>query len=167
MFEVPRTPKSVLAFKSLVQRRVDGASKLKPEELRTREIGFCKRSVPVAFCSVELRKVAFVASAYEQSPKSVLTCTFNNAKRVARTNKFKRMSRLLARTQEKYKNCVSSFAFLSASNKQVLLRQREVQMASNNSEWRQLSDVVSSVLRNVRIVPPAIPSPVRAARKLQ
>ena len=158
MLVVSRTPKSVLAFKSLVQRRVDGANKLKPEELRTREIGFCKRSVPVAFCSVELRKVAFVASAYEQSPKSVLTRTFNNAKRVARTDKFKRMSRLLARTQEKYKNCVSSFAFVSASNKQ---------MSSNNSEWRQLSDVVSSVLRNVRIVPPAIPSPVKVARKLQ
>ena len=40
-------------------------------------------------------------------------------------------------------------------------------MDSNNSEWRQLSDVVSSVLRNVRVVPPASPSPVKAARKLQ
>ncbi len=166
---VSRTPKSVLAFKSLVQRRVDGAPSLttevlKPEELRTREIGFCKRSVPVAFCSVELRKVA---SAYDRSPKSVLTRTFNNVKRAARTDRFLRMSQLLARTQEKYRNRVTSFAFLSASNKQVLLRQREVQMASNSSEWRQLSDVVSSVLRNVRIVPPAIPSPVKVARKLQ
>ncbi len=164
VFAVPRTPKSVLAFKSLVQRRVDGADKLKPEELRTREIGFCKRSVPVAFCSVELRKVA---SAYDRSPKSVLTRTFNNVKRAARTAKFMRMSRLFARTQEKSRNCVTSFAFESGHKKQVSLRQREVQMASNSSEWRQLGDVVSNVLRNVRVVPPAIPSPVKVARKFQ
>jgi hypothetical protein len=164
---VSRTPKSVIAFKSLVQRRVDGANELKPEELRTREIGFCKRSVPVAFCSVELRKVAFVASAYGQTPKSVLTRTFNNVRRAVRTAKFMRMSQLLAHTQEKYRSRVASFAFGPASNKQVLLRQREDQMASNSSEWRQLSDVVSSVLRNVRVVPPAGPSPVKAGRKLQ
>lgn len=167
MFEVSRTPKTVLAFKSLVQRRVDGADKVKPEALRTREIGFCKRSVPVAFCSVELRKVAFVASAYDRSPKSVLTRTFNNVRRAARTARFMRMSQLLANTQEKYRISVSHFAFGPASNKQVLLRQREDQMASNGSEWRQLSDVVSSVLRNVRVVPPTSPSPVKAAHKLQ
>lgn len=167
MLVVSRTPKSVIAFRSLVQRRVVGANELKPEELRTREIGFCKRSVPVAFCSVELRKVAFVASAYVSSPKSVLTRTFNNVRRAARTARFLRMSQLLANTQEKYRSRVTSFAFGPASNKKVLLRQREDQMASNNSEWRQLSDVVSSVLRNVRVVPPASPSPVKAARKLQ
>ena len=167
VFEIPRTPKSVLAFKSLVQRRVDGADKLKPEALRTRVIGFCKRCVPVAFCSVELRKVAFVASAYDRSPKSVLTRTFNNVRRAARTARFMRMSQLLANTQEKYRISVSHFAFGPASNKQVLLRQREDQMASNGSEWRQLSDVVSSVLRNVRVVPPTSPSPVKAAHKLQ
>ncbi len=170
VFEIPRTPKSVLAFKSLVQRRVDGADKLKPEALRTREIGFCKRCVPVAFCSVELRKVAFVASAYDRSPKSVLTRTFNNVRRAARTDKFMRMSRLLANTQEKSRISETSFAFVSGhkkQEKQVMLRQREDQMASNGSEWRQLSDVVSSVLRNVRVVPPVSPSPVKAARKLQ
>lgn len=172
MVRVSPTPKSVLEFKTLYQRRVDGApgltiGVLKPDELRTREIGFCKRSVPVAFCSVELRKVAFVASAFDRSPKSVLTRTFNKIRRAARTDKFMRMSQLLARTQEKSRNFVTSFAFVPASNKQVLLRQREDQMASRGSEWRQLSDVVSSVLRNVRIVPPAIPSPVKVARKLQ
>jgi hypothetical protein len=151
MVQVSRTPKSVLEFKTLYQRRVDGApglttGVLKPEELRTREIGFCKRSVPVAFCSVELRKVA---SAYGQTPKSVLTRTFNQVRRAVRTAKFTRMSQLLANTQEKFRSRVTSFAFGPASSKQVLLRQREDQMASKSSEWRQLSDVVSNVLRNI------------------
>lgn len=172
MVRVSPAPKSVLEFKSLYQRRVDGAPGLtigvqKPDELRTREIGFCKRSVPVAFCSVELRKVAFVASAFDRSPKGVLTRTFNKIRRAAWTAKFMRMSRLLARTQENHRNRVPSFAFGSGPKKQVLLRRREDQMASNGSEWRQLSDVVSSVLRNVRVVPPAGPSPVKAVRKLQ
>lgn len=149
MVRVARTPKSVLEFKTLYRRRAVGASQLKPGALRTREIGFCKRSVPVAFCSVELRKVA---SAFERSPKSVLTRTFKNVKRAARTAKFMRMSRLFATCQEQ---------------SQVLLRQCEDHMASNSSEWRQLSEVVSNVLRNVRIAPVAVPSPVKAARKLQ
>jgi hypothetical protein len=164
VFEVPRTPKSVLEFKTLYQRRVDGASELKPDQLRTREIGFCKRSVPVAFCCVELRKVA---SAYDRSPKSVLTRTFQKIRRTARTAKFMRMSRLFARTQEKSRHRVTSFAFGPGLKDQVLLRQREDQMASRGSEWRQLSEVVSSVLRDVRIAPPVVPSPVKAARKLQ
>jgi hypothetical protein len=169
MVQVSRTPKSVLEFKTLYQRRVDGApglttGVLKPEELRTREIGFCKRSVPVAFCSVELRKVA---SAYDRSPKSVLTRTFNKVKRAARTAKFMRMSRLLASTQENHRNRVTGFAFGTGPKKQVLLRQREDQMASRGSEWRQLSDVVSNVLRNVRTTPVAAPSPVKVARKAQ
>ena len=78
-----------------------------------------------------------------------------------------RMSQLFARTQDKSRISVTSFAFGPGHKKQVLLRQREDQMASRGSEWRQLSDVVSSVLRNVRIAPPAVPSPVKVARKLQ
>ena len=122
------------------------------------------RSKPCARCPAGVREVSFskrcvvayelcgVASVYRQPPKEVLLVAFQKSRRAARTDKLLRMSRRLgpvrlARVKStSVQNCVRSGCVEA-------LQLSEASMASKRSgQWRQLSDCVSGVLRDVRVV---------------
>ena len=117
-----------------------------------REVSFGKRCV-------QLRSVA---SAYGQSPKEVLFETFKKSKRAALTDKSMRMSRRLADLSTAacgggVKVEVQSFVQESVRFGRVIRASvSEASMASKkSSQWRQLSECVSVVLRDVRKAPEA------------
>ena len=133
-----RSPRVCIAFKTLL-----------PRAGSVRETGFCKRSV-VAY---GLRGVAsgYGQTTHEVFPQGVLTGAFKKSRRAARTEKFMRMSRRLAGTKCSVQNCVR-FGRVNLSEAGM----SKASIASKRSSaWRPLSDVVSSVLRDVRIVPVA------------
>lgn len=160
---VPRSPKSVVAFKSLVKCRVDGArgfAAVPVEALIGRSVpenDFSKRSVAV------LRKGKRpVAYAYGEYPENVLSGTFKNVRRAAWTEKSLRMSERLARTFD-----TRPAGFLSRVFRPPLSALREGTMASAQSHWRPLSDVALQVLRKVRVPMPVEPPLQPAPRPLQ
>ena len=146
MSSVARSPKSCLAFKSLDKCRVAGdpAFRSVPNNkfvaLGVPENDFSKRSVS------QWRKRS-VASAYGLYPKNVLSSTFNKLRRIASTDRSKRMSERFARTINRPR-----LALLEAT-------MTSPKMSSSKSSWRPLHSVVSRVLRNVRI--PAAPASPR------
>lgn len=109
---------------------------------RTPNIDFCKRSVPVASCSVQLRKVAYE---YQATPRSVLLGSFEKTRRAARTDKYERMSGRLART---FRKPVAMSQDLPA---RAVPARPKAHAASR--DWRQLRSVVASVLSKAKISP--------------
>ena len=109
---------------------------------------FCKRSVPVALCGVELRRVAFE---YETTPRSVLLGAFKKSRRAAWTDKSERMSGRLARTFRKPAAMpqVPRTSNIPAPSKSGAAHQ----------EWRQLRSVVASVLSKAKISPAGVVPP--------
>jgi hypothetical protein len=177
MFRVVRSPqsvpKSVVAFKSLVMCRVDGAQGLRSVPVEE----FLRPGVPENNFSkrcVELRKrQRAVAYALGEIPKSVLSGTFKKSRRAAWTEMSLRMSERLARTFEVRRiGEVKRTGFLSRVVRPQFSQLRESSMASAQSTWRPLSDVASQVLRKVRVSGPAesplqpvrVPSPVQYPR---
>ena len=163
MLRCLRSPRSSFASQVLYLRRVDGgpspscvpagaftgpsvppASSSKPS--------FCKRCVPVASCSVVLRRAAYLP---QTTLKSVLKGAFQKTKRAARTDKFLRMSERLAAPPE----TVPVFVKRPVFQRQL----REVASMSGQREWRSLSEAVASVLRDVRTVPLTADAPAPAA----
>lgn len=114
---------------------------------RTPNTDFCKRSVPVASCSVQLRKVAYE---YQATPRSVLLGSFEKTRRAARTDKYERMSGRLARTFRK------PVAMSQLPRNPVVPTRPQVDAASR--DWRQLRSVVASVLSKAKISPAGIVS---------
>lgn len=106
---------------------------------RTPNIDFCKRSVPVASCSVQLRKVAYE---YQATPRSVLLGSFEKTRRAARTDKYERMSGRLARTFRKPVAMLRTPAVPARPKAHAASR-----------DWRQLRSVVASVLSKAKISP--------------
>lgn len=147
---VQRSPREVLASK--LAARVSESKSGRCERIpsvraqvspRTPHIGFSKRCVPVALCSVELRTVAY------EYPKNALHGAFQKTRRAASTTKFKRMSWRLAGIQER-KAEMGKFVPQS--------QQKVAPFKSRDVAWRSVSSVVSDVLRDARITPQA---PVR------
>lgn len=117
-----------------------------------REVSFGKRCV----------ELCGVASAFVQSPKEVLFETFKKSKRAALTDKSMRMSRRLADLSTNV--CGAGVRDEDQSSVQVCVRFGRVHRASGcdasvceasmaskkTGQWRQLSDCVSVVLRDVR-----------------
>lgn len=114
---------------------------------RTPNIDFCKRSVPVASCSVQLRKVAYE---YQATPRSVLLGSFEKTRRAARTDKYERMSGRLARTFRK------PVAMSQHLRTPAVPARPKANAASH--DWRQLRSVVASVLSKAKISPAGIVS---------
>lgn len=144
------SPKSSIAFKALRQRPV-----------RVCEVSFGKRCV-------ELRGVA---SVYRQLPLEVLLVAFQKSRRAAQTDKFLRMSRRLAAQKFRVGAAIEVRTRKSVSVQDCVrfscveaLQLSEAGMASKRSnKWRQLSDCVSVVLRDVRVaVEPVVERPVSA-----
>ncbi len=108
----------------------------------TPNIDFCKRSVPVASCSVQLRKVAYE---YQATPRSVLLGSFEKTRRAARTDKYERMSGRLARTFRKP-------VAMSQDLRTPAVPARPKANAASR-DWRQLRSVVASVLSKAKITP--------------
>lgn len=152
------SPKSSIAFKALRQKSA-----------RVREVSFSKRCV-------ELRGVA---SVYRQRPLELLLVAFQKSRRAARTDKFLRMSRRLAGPQSRIQSRIGARVSAGFEERTVkkfsvqncvrfscveALQSSEANMASKRSNtWRQLSDCVSIVLRDVRVVTgPSVERPVSA-----
>lgn len=102
-------------------------------------------------------------------PLEVLLVAFQKTRRAARTDKFLRMSRRLAGT--KYRVSAEYHVRTSKSVHQSVrfdfvkaLQLSEARnMSKRSGQWRQLSDCVSLVLRDVRVVAvPAVERPVAA-----
>lgn len=100
-------------------------------------MSFCKRSVPVASCSVELRSLAF---AYCTSPKDALSRAFSKSRRAARTNLLLRMSERLA----------------GPSSRSAVMSKLRLQKLRSGA-WRPLHSVVSDVLREAQGAAKPIP----------
>lgn len=109
---------------------------------RTPNIDFCKRSVPVASCSVQLRKVAYE---YQATPRRVLLGSFEKTRRAARTDKYERMSGRLARTFRE------PLAMSEILRTPAVPAHPKAHAASR--DWRQLRSVVASVLSKAKITP--------------
>lgn len=154
MFSRVRTPRQSLAFEFLLVRRVSGSRHRHAVPVRAvlglsaPPNGFCKRSVPVASCSVLLRPRAYESSS---TPKNVLLGTFTKTRRAASTVKFSVMSGRLAHTLGAFQSAFSS---------------SEGPMPSRSVEWRSLHSVVTRVLRSVRTAPSAAEVPVKAVEKI-
>ncbi len=112
---------------------------------------FCKRSVVVAS---QLRQLRHVASAYGQPPpKEMLTAAFQKTRRAARTTRSTRMSWQLARTlwpvQKRVR--IDSVNRFGVSESKMASRKLSAENPTEPGSWFALSDVVSAVLRDVRI----------------
>ena len=145
---VMRSPREVLASKLAARVPVSksGACLSSPSVWaasgpRTPPIGFSKRCVPVASCSVVLRSVAY------ESPKNALRGAFKKTRRAAQTTRFTRMSRRLAGTNKQESEMAK---YVPQS------RQQPAPFKSRSSAWRSVSSVVNDVLRDVRISQPAL-----------
>lgn len=115
-------------------RVCNALSSLRRRSARVREVSFCKRSVVAS-------KLRCVASEYGQLPREVLAVAFQKTRRAAQTELSKRMSRRLAHTQYSVHQSVS-FGCVQG----VRL------VSKKSSQWRPLSDCVTRVLRDVRVV---------------
>ena len=115
---------------------------------RTPSDDFCKRSVSVALCGVELRKVA---SASQATPRSVLLGSFEKTRRAARTGMYGRMSGRLART---FRKTTAMSSNLSAARLSAPPEERVAPQVRH-----RLRSVVTRVLSKAKINPAGIVSP--------
>lgn len=157
---VQRSPREVLASKLAARVAESKGGRCErtqsvwaPSGPRTPHIGFSKRCVPVALCSVVLRSVAY------EYPKNALHGAFKKTRRAARTTKFKRMSWRLAGIQAGNQERKAEMGkFVPQSRQQV------APFKSRDVAWRAVSSLVNDVLRGARIASEAPAYPTASDR---
>ena len=129
---------------------------------------FCKRSVPVASSCVELSSVAFrkvaYQYAYQTTPRSLLSGSFEKTRRAARTGKFAsmagRLAHTLSRPEFRKPNFGKPVFGKSVFGKSVVMSHVSSTSAAPPAkspaaaqDWRPLRSVVAVVLSKAQNMP--------------